>query len=167
MDGHLPKGLFVPVDQGVPVSRLAALPGKVWGRCLSDLPAEAAQGLFEPLFRRLGLFCSLLQALHLLLPLLTSFAGFASNRLRLDVSHRCLKLAQHLATAGEIGPRHQPLRCLLGDPSCPARLAEVPDERLDVRCRGLIFVIWSATAEPFSRQMLPQALVHGTGGAPM
>lgn len=43
MDGHLPKGLFVPADQGVPVPRLVALlAGKVRGHCLSDLLTEGA-----------------------------------------------------------------------------------------------------------------------------
>jgi len=125
----------------------------------------------------------LLQALHLLLPLLASSAGFAlaeghassvsvgdgafaSNRLCLDVSCRCLKLA--VATAAQVSPRHPPLPCLLSHPSRSVRPAEVPDERLDGRCRGPIFVIcrrhlrWSAIAEPFSLQMFLQALVHGT-----
>ena len=181
---NLPKGLFVPADQGAPVSKLADLLGQVEGRRLRDSLAEVGQGPFNFLFRPLGLCCPLLQELHLLLQLSAFGAGFAFNPLRLDViegiifdggrldvSRRCLKRAPQgyaaaTATAAHVSPRYPPLLCLMSNPSCPVPLAEVPDERLDVRCRGPIFVIWSATAEPFSCQMLPQALVHGTGGAP-
>ena len=97
------------------------------------------------LFRLLGLCCPLLQERHLLLQLSAFVAGLAFNPLdvaerivfgggRLDVSRRCW-------TATQVSPRHPPLLCLTSNPSCPVRLAEVPDERLDVRCRGPVFVL--------------------------